>query len=159
MKRLFFSALTMAFCAGAYSQGSHQSILFQQRPVIKNSGEMAFNSASLKSTINFAADDDYKRSRRYKTARTTRNEGIGLTATAGACLLGGPPLLVAGIRNLRNDNYNNVDPNLNFAHALEMVFGAVITAVGVGLAIPGPIFLAKGTKRMKKARESFNSND
>jgi hypothetical protein len=149
---------------------SHTSILFKQHlSLMKNTGDMAINSASFRLNVDqpesidmrSIGDDDYKKSRRYKNGLTTRNEGIGLLSAAGACLIGGPPLLAAGIRGLINDqnapsSLNNNAPDLALAHMMEVMFGALFTGAGVGMSIPGAILLPKGLQRMKKAKQAVN---
>jgi hypothetical protein len=172
MKARVFSILVTALCAISISDAqstSQPSILFKKHFALRNTnpGDVAFNYPTLKSVIRLNANDDegYLKSRRYKNGLQTRNEGIGLTAAGGTCLLGGPPLLAAGIINVINDMNagnnglnNNGTPTAAIGHIFEMLFGVLFTGAGLGMIVPGPILLHKGLRQMKKAKEDYNSN-
>ena len=155
MKKILFVALCIM---GLLSQTAHaqSSVVFKQQAPVgfdqATNAEMAFNSPAFSE---YAPDaKDYRTSRRYKEAVSKRNAGIALTVVGGTFLVGGPALLGYGINGLINNNHSlySEDGLTTLGYGISAAFGAILSAAGVAMLVPGVILLTKGSKKMKAAR-------
>lgn len=164
---MFLILLSMARVCNA--QGGHSSLMFKSHHEMLSTPKLALNS-SVKFHPNIAQiglaemniRGERSSGRRYESAVHKRNAGIGLTAAGGSCLTGGVILLAVGVRGLQNDNlYGGTYTGYSYSpltHAVEIVFGTILTLAGTGMTIPGAILLAKGQHDMKKYKDSQQVN-
>lgn len=100
------------------------------------------------------ADGRPRRSRAYQNGRRNRNTGIGLLIGGAVSLTGGIAMLTDGIISIKRRNIYSTTSGLSeVGHLYEAYFGAIFTAAGLGMIVPGAILLPKGTRQMRRAQE------
>lgn len=168
--KTFVTCAILLVGSAIFAQQMHPaSALFRQEvwtkltPNEKFAFSAAFRRYHTEANLFFAdGEQDYRKTKAFKRALQTRKEGLGLIIAGPVSLAGGVPLLTTGIINFVNDiNQGTSSIGDNFGptvgHYMEIVFGALFTAAGVGMSIPGAILLAKGTQRMKKAKATYSN--